>query len=459
MGKQSARLVYQGQDHKDIFYEGNYHDKFYYRGKLVWEKLYPEKYFAATNQFRNAMAASSIAPYDRHDTLMFNNEEACVKKQVPWYAGSNNYEIREYSDSAVFCRVGRKVNAVTKDLVHFKLIEGLTGTPKGTVGNCFVYTGDDGIIEAQILTIKDDDLNYDIINISTDFEGRVLDVIFSGNYIVALRQNNDYDNKIAYYNYITIDKDGSQKKITKQINANDATMERLYENCFSKGGEDFEVILGDSAYYNVRFGDRSWNTSDGYKYVHTTEKIVKRNLDTFNDIVVADYGEVTRYYHHCLYKSNTKCVFMGADYDSSVYPYVYRAFVASVGPEIHSVFIHRMDIKVYREDRKITVIPVAINNQEIKKDVIHLFDSRFTTSVPSETAISISSAGFPTVNKEKVQLDVMDGMLFEFSYGKSTEWYIRGYMYIDNFTFSESESNYIYILEEYENGEKIYERV
>lgn len=44
MGRQSARLIYQGKDHKDIYYNGHYHDAMYWSDNegnvtLVWEKL------------------------------------------------------------------------------------------------------------------------------------------------------------------------------------------------------------------------------------------------------------------------------------------------------------------------------------------------------------------------------------------------------------------------------------
>lgn len=45
MGKQSARLIYQGKDHKDIYFQGKYHRAMYLGNKLLWEKLAGEKYF------------------------------------------------------------------------------------------------------------------------------------------------------------------------------------------------------------------------------------------------------------------------------------------------------------------------------------------------------------------------------------------------------------------------------
>lgn len=43
MGKQSARIYFQGKDHKEIYYQGHYHDAMYIGSTLVWEKLKTEQ--------------------------------------------------------------------------------------------------------------------------------------------------------------------------------------------------------------------------------------------------------------------------------------------------------------------------------------------------------------------------------------------------------------------------------
>ena len=43
MGKQSARIYFQGKDHKEIYYQGHYHKAMYIGNQLVWEKLTEEK--------------------------------------------------------------------------------------------------------------------------------------------------------------------------------------------------------------------------------------------------------------------------------------------------------------------------------------------------------------------------------------------------------------------------------
>lgn len=45
MGKQSARLYYDGKDHKDIYFRRKYHRAMYLGSELLWEKLPSEKCF------------------------------------------------------------------------------------------------------------------------------------------------------------------------------------------------------------------------------------------------------------------------------------------------------------------------------------------------------------------------------------------------------------------------------
>lgn len=50
MGKQSARLYYQGRDHKDIYYNGAYHNAMMFNGELVWRKLRDEEHYVINIQ-------------------------------------------------------------------------------------------------------------------------------------------------------------------------------------------------------------------------------------------------------------------------------------------------------------------------------------------------------------------------------------------------------------------------
>lgn len=46
MGKQSARIVYRGKDHKDIYFRGKYHDAMYLGYELLWYKIRKEGYYS-----------------------------------------------------------------------------------------------------------------------------------------------------------------------------------------------------------------------------------------------------------------------------------------------------------------------------------------------------------------------------------------------------------------------------
>lgn len=39
MGRQSARIFYNGKDHKEVFFNGSYHNAIFMNGEIVWQKL------------------------------------------------------------------------------------------------------------------------------------------------------------------------------------------------------------------------------------------------------------------------------------------------------------------------------------------------------------------------------------------------------------------------------------
>ncbi|MCM1416676.1 MAG: hypothetical protein NC430_12235 [bacterium] len=61
MGRQSARMYYQGKDHKDVYFQGNYHRAMYVGDELVWMKLGGENYIPIMR--RNSEGGSTIYLY------------------------------------------------------------------------------------------------------------------------------------------------------------------------------------------------------------------------------------------------------------------------------------------------------------------------------------------------------------------------------------------------------------
>lgn len=87
MGKQSARMVYQGKDHKDIFFNGKYHWSMYKGSKLVWEKLAGDECFVtADTSVHGGLRTLFVDVHNkdyfdllpRHEgILLFNNLDFC----------------------------------------------------------------------------------------------------------------------------------------------------------------------------------------------------------------------------------------------------------------------------------------------------------------------------------------------------------------------------------------------
>lgn len=93
MGKQSARLYFEGQDHKDIFFQGCYHDKMYKGSELVWEKLHGDKYFVS--KINDEIFVFYI---DSKTFKQSNNayaQDVAMKNDVLSFLGSGNIYISE----------------------------------------------------------------------------------------------------------------------------------------------------------------------------------------------------------------------------------------------------------------------------------------------------------------------------------------------------------------------------
>lgn len=74
MGKQSARLYYDGKDHKDIFFRGKYHDAMYLGYELLWHKIRKEGYYVFI------YVRGSSRPTERMIVAIFDEKTRSVKK-------------------------------------------------------------------------------------------------------------------------------------------------------------------------------------------------------------------------------------------------------------------------------------------------------------------------------------------------------------------------------------------
>ena len=92
MGKQSARLIYRGTDHKDIFFRGKFHRAMYLGNKLLWEKLPGEKIFLYRyNRAVDGVDYSNPRSFDTDSHLLFDYPDYSQSESDYLVNGNNLY--------------------------------------------------------------------------------------------------------------------------------------------------------------------------------------------------------------------------------------------------------------------------------------------------------------------------------------------------------------------------------
>lgn len=108
MGKQSARMVYRGKDHKDIYYQGNYHNAMYKGGQLVWKKIYDRYCSFDTNR---------IFDLDSKEIIM---EDGCIYRYITIHHSiQHSFAIFQNSDTKEY------FIAFSRDLLNWKRVKEL----------------------------------------------------------------------------------------------------------------------------------------------------------------------------------------------------------------------------------------------------------------------------------------------------------------------------------------------
>lgn len=88
MGKQSARIYYQGKDHKDIYFQGNYHVAMYKGSQLVWKKIYGGKHIPYI-AYEGRKRIIKIAYIEDKETFIVNNSKKFVSYEDHIIRGKN----------------------------------------------------------------------------------------------------------------------------------------------------------------------------------------------------------------------------------------------------------------------------------------------------------------------------------------------------------------------------------
>lgn len=81
MGSQSARVYFNGKDHKDLVKEGYYHDIAYIGKKMVWEKYYPDAIYM-NRQFNLRIGTLGNVVNENNTLYFYRNGVGAYSKQA-----------------------------------------------------------------------------------------------------------------------------------------------------------------------------------------------------------------------------------------------------------------------------------------------------------------------------------------------------------------------------------------
>ena len=471
MGLQSARMYFRENDHKDIWFRDNYHKAIYFRGKKLWEKLYPEKYFLVNGQRTVRENGREIAQEGYN--LIFSKNLA-YKDSLYRYFGTQKTEMIGYdisrtngiNDWILSDVLNRKTGlfeiqpCFTKDLNIFK---------KLPVSDYIYYSLSFGFIdvhENKIYKISDDS-SIETIDSEPITDLDVADLyrhtvyadylLFDLQYIPG---KYDYAIKSKYetFSYKIIGEDGKIKTVDRTMAIKSgASLEadEFYEYYYALFGNT--VIIGDDMY---SFVDTT-STIPSSSHYRATGKIgglFKINLPTMekNKVLTLQYPAS---FIDFVYLSSDKSIFLCYMYlerSDSSWDYM-AALVTISGGQAQSKTIQNFNIKVYGEERNIEIIG-NYNNSDIEK-----YDYSILLPISSEFGLGGEFGLSVVYMKNGIRnTESSDEMLIYFHYknrySNDKSWEIMGYIYFDNLEFAPSENNYIYIIEEWKGGEKIYDR-
>lgn len=412
MGKQSARLYYQGKDHKDIYFRGQFHEKMYIGKKLVWEKLYPEKYFVCPVGKTNGI-------FIPNKTVILAPGFAEIRMQNPL----NKYSIQylQYSQNYVATDIRQQntiKSAITKDFIAFKLTERVV--VNGIVGENFISNG--GVVSIN------DSMEITVKKIQYPENKKITHpltmCIKMGNYAVEAEEKEG-----GKYTYYIIDKNANAiRKIDDVVNVTDRELfdkRAMYDSVFS-------VILDDYIYYSV---DPVTATEIPYK-----GRIVKRNLSTFEIKEVFDSGYRKIIWNRgCAYKSFEEviAIFCLASTAGTLESVCFAKMHKNRETEVSKM--DELSVNIYGTDEKIKIIPFGSKEDIEKGNALYFFrdDGKIGN-------IEFYNYEFPTINNGEIDSGSLKAMCFY----TNIKFPQIGLVYIDNLNFKESENNYLYLVDD-----------
>lgn len=432
MGKQSARLYYDGKDHKDIFFRGKHHEKMCKGSLIVWEKLYPDAYFVGINQDAGYITVISNGYADVKNTLATAYTHYFTNSVI----GSEFYVEKS----------GRNI-VVTRDLIHFKDTGERVGDFWGVIKNKFFFRNF-VVNVGENLECKKTTISYPSISDLYNFYGYYYNNF--GNYGI-LGKSYRYGVSDGTYIYLIVNENGVVETksdiVSLKNDGAQAYAEKLAmtKTMYAPYGNGLKIVFGDCIYYAVNGGYIYYTNENKSEFYNG--RIIKRNLLNFKREIVYDFGTTISGMEVSIdiicFMSYERIVTVCSVFDKKegvLYPYV-LTINASSGSVLKP--LAGLSVRVYGENRKIDIIPVKTTT-DIKNDSLYFFYNYVNSGGKRSYGLeNFRDSYYPSINKGTVELDSVGGMAVAF-YSETLGY---GYIYFDNLDFLASENNYVYFIE------------
>lgn len=397
MGKQSSRIYFQGQDHKDIWFQGKYHNAMYIGNQLVWKKIYDYMipYIGIFDIWNQSYQQDfRYAGYGKLETKSkrtnFERQAGIDEYGFYPYISTENYFI-SFSGSSGGYDFGREI-LITKDgekLNSYKLFD----KAKYWGGN---------------YSITDNMIGISIINIGSEIsKGTFFFTIDKDLNIKKIEIEDEIENKYVEF--------------CKSYNENKKVLVFMHPNgekyCFYKNGKK----VGEDA-FNGKNNWKNFYSNSKYMYVFWTETInekVQRCVKIFdieNESFSTKYYEIENNYNNYIFASIVKSIYQNdyfyiyANDDYNGYFTIYKT----------NNFVDFQKIKSLKKDSYITFDQVNYSQDQVKLQISNVID--------------MLSGGY------NIEFSVENGKI-----KRNGNMFMQNYKYLfnlDNIFFEESNGNF-----------------
>lgn len=422
MGKQSARLYYQGNDHKDVVFREKGHDKMYKGSSLLWEKIFPDgDYFLSNVNYGGHSSYDFVRVYPK-------TKEVCTESTPR----PDNYIYKcgfENASQKYFFTAGGMISKNGKTFYK----GGMWNTILATERQDKYWIGDDFIIPsamsssgpygqmAKIIENKDGTITVENYAIDSDFDfSETRNVYGYGtNYIFIDIGTGSVSESVYYQKVGRIDKNGHCEELHIRLPGyktsiyyivNCGTI--LYIYTLSLGAPDSKETIF------------TWYKSD-------------ESLSTFMEIsreYVMPIGNPIKVGEKSIYYTNTD--------------YMYGLMIFSAAGIAYKA-VGTINVNIVNRDNETLVIKRELENLSYHISLFELVSSYYFSNDynrRSSCAAYVKNGKIDNSNPPGIVFDVAK----EYTKEDGKKTHIRFVVYLDNFYFEESDGNFAYIVEETE---------